>query len=561
MSTRTFPSILAALLIVALVAPSTLLVMPQKAQALDAVSVISDTSSTSLLDLVKDSITSVASVTSAAADTAMQINAYVLQPLAFVLSGNLLKLITASVIAFVIGQTNGTGVPQFVQNVQGHMQMVGDTQASAFFAQFGRNSNSPFAAAISSSLRTYYLQNTSSAGFFAANQNTLNRVCPNSDAFLAGNWPQCGAGAWLALTGPNPNNPYILNQAAESHLASVVGGAQAARAAELNWGQGFLSWCGPAETATTDSGDGTAMEGTAPGDACTQSDGTPGTIKTPASTINAVFDEALVLNWKKLLGMGNLATEVNQILGNVGTVLATANFASELLGGPNSGGLFGVGQTSVSQPRSRLVQYQSAPAYLGVTPSQVYQNAATLPSSGSDMTNRITQYQSAWNTIAGSANAASTTVAALVNVCTTAALQNPDTASIYEAQAAAARTALTTEVAPVLAKADTAFTTIATASALVEKVQTELKSGIDPQNSAYLADLQTLQTMSPTDFDVINAQQDAQSYSQAVAIPAGSLTVGGGSFLDQMILLATNAQAIKNAGCAPASQGGIEGAI
>ncbi|HCR52672.1 TPA: hypothetical protein DIV48_03470 [Candidatus Kaiserbacteria bacterium] len=514
-----------------------------------------------VISAIKATLSAALDVTNTAANVAREVNTYVLQPLAFVLSGNLMKLITASVIAFVIGKTNGTGVPQFVQNLQGHMQMVGDTQASAFFAQFGRNSNSPFAAAISSSLRTYYLQNTSSAGFFAANQNTLNRVCPNSDAFLAGNWPQCGAGAWLALTGPNPNNPYILNQAAESHLASVVGGAQAARSAELDWAQGFLSWCGPAEMPTTDSGDGTAMEGTAPGDACTQSDGTPGTIKTPGSVIKAVADEAITLPWKKLAEMGSLAKEVNQILGNVGTVLATVNFASELLGGPDSGGLFGVGQTSVSQPTSRLVQYQTAPGYFGVTPGQVYQNAATLPSSGSDMSNRITQYRSTWNTIAASANAASTTVASLVNFCTTAAIQNPDTASTYEAQATAARTALSTEIAPVLAKADAAFATIEEASALVQKVQTELNSGIDPKSGAYLADLQTLQTMSPTDFDVINVQQDTQAFGQSVATPAGSLTVGGGSLIDQMSLLATNAQAIKNAGCTTISQGGTEAAI
>ena len=52
----------------------------------------------------------------------------------------------------VDGKTNGTGTPQFVQNVRSYTQTVGDVQALAFLSQWGQHSNSPFASSISSSI-------------------------------------------------------------------------------------------------------------------------------------------------------------------------------------------------------------------------------------------------------------------------------------------------------------------------------------------------------------------------------------------------------------------------
>src|SRR3989344_1314273 len=412
---------LAILLAVLLITSSTFLVVPQRVNAQYPVSVVADFSSTSLLDLAKNTLTAVNTFTSAVAQQALVFEKYVLQPLGFIMSGNLLKALTSGVISFVVGTTNGTGAPQFVQNLQGHLQTVGDTQALAFFASFGRNSNSPFAAAITSSLRTNYLQQTSMAGFFAANQNTLARSSPNVNAFLAGDWSQGGIGAWFALTTQNQNNPYTLYQASQNQLASVVAGATDARVTELNWGQGFLSWCSPSEGDNTASNDGTEMEGTTPGDFCTNKDGTPGVIKTPASTIKAMLDKVLGANQDKLVQMGQLASEVGSILGNIGTIMSTVNFATQILGGSGSDGLFGIGQTSGLNSRSGLMQYQSAPGYFGVTQSNVCQNAATLPSSGSDMSNRVAQYNSSWNAIRAAANAASANVTVLASTCTAAA--------------------------------------------------------------------------------------------------------------------------------------------
>jgi len=124
------------------------------------------------------------------------------------------------------------------------------------------------------------------------------------------------------------------------------------------------------------------------------------------------------------------------------------------------------------------------------------------------------------------------------------------------AQASAAQTALTTKIAPVLAQADTASTTIAAARAMVQKVQTELNSGAAGAGGAYAADIQTLQAMPPTLQDVANAQQGAQAFGTSVANPAGSLNVSEGSSVDQMNLISTNATALRSVCTAPAPLGG-----
>lgn len=562
---------LAIILTIALVAPSAFLAVPQKTHALAVTEVGPNlytnikTTIESTLDVIQNTISATANVTSAAAEVAMWINVEILQPLAFIMSGNLLKLLTASVLDFVIGKINGTGAPQFVQDLNGNLQRVGDIQANAFFVQFGRNSNSPFASAITSSLRINYLQNTSSAGFFAANRNTMAQYSPNPNAFLNGDWSQGGIGAWFALTTQNQNNPYTLYQASQSHLASIVGSAQAARKTVLDWGQGFLSWCGPAvEANTTDEGDGTAMEGTAPGDTCYNADGTPGTVKTPGSTIKATLDKVLGSTQDKLVQMGAIGKEIGGILSNVATVLGTVQFASQILGGPNSGGLFGVGQTSGTNNTSRLLQYQS-PGYLGVTPSTIYKNAANLPISGPEMLSRVAQYESSWSTIRSATNSASTTVASLASFCDIAAKTQTDNTSFLSAsaaQAVEARSAITTQIAPIFAQVASASAVIATARAMVQKIQSELNSSVEGAGAAYSADIQTLQTMPPTAIDMANAMQEVQSFNMASAIPAGSLTVSGGSIIDRMALISTNAEALKISVCteqARANSGGADG--
>ncbi len=547
---------LAMLLIVALVTPSILLIAPQRAYAsvppvpvfemnpliVGPTPVIAKATTVSAL---KETLNLITSWTNTAANVAQQINSYVLMPLAFMMSGNLLKLMTADILAFVAGGTNGTGSPQFVQNLQGHLQIVGDTKANAFFVQFSRNSNSPFAGAITSSLRTNYLQQTSMAGFFAANRSTLPQ-----------DWSQGGSiPGWFALT-TGPDNPYLLDQRAEDRLFAVVRGATAAREQELAWGQGMLPWCGEGSSRET------VNTSSIPKVACINEDGTPGTTQTPGSTIKAYQDRALGSTFGKLEELGQLGNQVGGILGNIATVMSTVGFAQQIMGG-SSGGLSGVMQGGPGGS-SVFLQYRNSPGYLGVTPTSIYQDAVTFPASGSSKTDIILQYENAWNSIRATAVAASTTVTRLATVCAANAA-NPSTASgglninldafasASAAQATAARVVLSGQIASVLSQADTAAANIATARAMIAKVQRALNSGDQTLQNAGMANMTTLLTMKPTADDLGQAQQEAQTYGaySTTASPAGSLTVTGGSLVDNMSLIATNAQTLLTTVCAP----------
>ncbi|MBI4065602.1 hypothetical protein HY412_00205 [Candidatus Kaiserbacteria bacterium] len=576
---------LAIILAIVLVAPSAFLVAPHRAQAfLGFGDIVFDPTNLveNAIGAVQSTITAIATPISAAAEVAMKINELYLQPLAFILSGNLLKMITAGVIQFVIGKANGTGIPQFVTDVQQSLQTVSDSRALAFFNQFGRNSNSPFASSITSSLRNDYLSKTSLAGFWARNMNTLARSSPNVNAFLNGNWSQGGVGAWFALTTQIQNNPYTLYQSSQSQLASLIGpgagGVTGARLAELGWGSGFASWCGANEISSPVSDEEFPVGGGInPGDPCTDADGNPGTIKTPGSVIVASLNKALGSQTDSILRMGNVGPQITSILRDVGTIVSTVNFATQLLGGASlntaTAGLLGSDRTSAANPQSRLAQFAPTTpsgafnpnaSYLGASNSAVYRDAASSPEASSDVNVRIIQYESSWNTIKASANTASTSVKSLIDFCTTAANtatnNNPDFASASRAQVVSAQTALATQVTPVLAQANTAFSAIASARTEIQRVQAELNSSnANTANSNTVANLPSLQTMRPTIEDVARAMQDAQSIGQATADPSGSLTVSGGSLVDRMILVGANAEALKESVCTPHRGSGSDG--
>lgn len=520
----------------------------------------------SVISAIKNTISAISDVANEASLKLLVVDKYVIQPLAFLLSGNLLKAMTSSVVSFVTGQSNGTGAPQFVQNVNGFMQQVGDTQASAFLSQLSRSPNSPFAASIASSLRTNYLQQTSAAGFFAANQSTLHQASPNVDAFLNGDWSQGGVRAWLALATQPQNNPYLLYQASQNQLSTLVGTAQSASRAQLDWGDGFLSWCGVSEASGTPDELGVDT-GLTSSTNCIQADGSPGTIKTPGSVILATYSKAVGANQDKLVAAGNAGSELNSIMGSIATAMKSVNLASDLLGGAaNTFGLAGAAHVSYGSSRnSMLGQYANTPGFIGATPSSVLQNAASIPSSGADTLALVRQYEASWNVIRPTVSSAAASVTDLASFCTAAAnaadaalaTGNPDKEYLREfattsrAQAVAAQAAFTSEVVPAFAQVANASTTIAAARAMVQKVQDELRSTTASDATAYIADVKALQKMRPTATDVANAQQEEKLFNAATAVPPGSLNVLGGTIVDRMALLVRNATALKTSACVP----------
>ncbi|MFI5260208.1 MAG: hypothetical protein ACHQU0_00185 [Candidatus Paceibacteria bacterium] len=613
MSNRPFVSVIVLFLTIVIVTPSAFFVATPRAHALFGVAdTVFDipTEIKTALTAIQDTLIEAHSYVSAAAEYAGYINTYVLQPLAFVLSGNLMKALTASVVKFVIGKANGTGIPQFTVNVNKSLQTLSDAKNRAFISQIGLT-NSPFSSSISSALNTSYLQRSSLSGFWAANMNTLKAYSPNVNAYLAGNWSQGGVAEWFALTTQPQNNPYMLYQNSQSQLASVIGpgagGATGARLSELSWGQGFLSWCSVSDSASQNQnaamtaylacqancpseGDvacsdtcqanfeqaggtwGTAGAGVNPGDACTNSNGTQGTIQTPGSTIKATLDKVLGGQQDKLAQMGNIGSQITGILSDISQIMQTVNLAKNILGGSGgTGGLLNAGQSSGALAQFGVPTNAATGSYGGVTANQINQDAATSSATAAasgDMGTRVKMYQTAWNTIGTAANTASTTVVTLISVCTTNAdsaaqglassnlsLQNVDLAAFItaaRAQAADAQTALANEIAPVVAKAAAAPGIASAALTMNAKVTSEIGT------SAYSTDLQTLMTMPPTGADVSSAQQDAQTYdtgagNAATATPTGSLSVSGSTVVDRMNLINTNALALQTTVCDPKS--------
>lgn len=520
------------LIVVFVLVPSVFLSVPPRAHAVLPVTIDGDFSIPSITTMLKSTLSAAYNYVTSSSAASLQLKEYVLDPLAWVLSQKSLQAITGSVIGFVTGNGNGTGQPQFVQNLLGNLQGVGDNQAFAFLAQFGSQSNSPFSSAITSALRTNYLQQTSLAGFFAANKCTLSQSSPNPNAFLAGNWSQGGIAAWFALTTQGQNDPYQLYQKANGQLGSQVAAAQFARVQDYQAGNGFISWCDTSSggsnsiqpVSITPQQTGTSADlqpvSITP-QQCMNSDGTPGTVATPGSVIHDQLTKALGSGVDKLVS----SDEIDEILGQLAMQLV-----SSVLGG-SSGGLSGISQSSSESSRSMLNQYTSEnPA--GTTGGSNTANGSIVTLAQTTLSN-ITAYETAWNTVLNAAQAASSTVTQLSSTCTT--------------ESSSAQTALLYEVQPVILQAQNAIASAEKTKALAQKVLAE-SSSTDPGTAgALLADSQALAAAPPTATDIATAQSDAQAPGAATASPSGSLTVSGGTLVDRMNLITKNAQALQSA--------------
>lgn len=274
-----------------------------------------------------------------------------------------------------------------------------------------------------------------------------------------------------------------------------------------------------------------AVSGVNPGDPCRDSEGREGRIRTPGSVIKDTLNRVMGGEQDRITRMGNVGPMINNILNNIATVVRTANFAAEILGG-SSGGLLGVDGGSAVSPTTRLIQYQAAPP-LGATGAAAVGNSGALSTSAADMLARVTAYETAWNAIRSAADGAKANLDALESSCAS--------------QSSAAQTARADKVDPVLAAAATAAAIIVDARAAAERTQVALNSG----SASYATELQALQTMRPTVEDVVNATRDSTAAGGATANPVGSLTVSGGSTVDQMTLLRDNAQSLQASCPAP----------
>lgn len=522
--------------------PTALLVAPRPAAA------CTPATPCDFINLVQNTISAVADPTSAASTYWTMLKGSVLDPLAHALAQAVLKSITASVVNSING-TNGS--PQFVTNLSANLQQVGDIVALSFISQFTSSIVSPFTNAIGGALRSSYLQGSSLAGYFAANQCTLNQASPNINGFLSGNFQQGGWQAWFALTTQQQNNPFTIYALAKGQLASLATAAQTNQRQTISQNGGFLSWCGSynPDTAALLSQPLTSMSGTLntsiptinadgsvssgasqttnvtinaptaqaqPGPNCLNSDGTPGTVQTPGSVIHDTLSKALGSGVDSLVSVHDFDQMVDTILSALVTKVVSTGL-SALSGSDSSSSFNGQpsGATGSTDPNANSVASQA---------NSLAQTSLT----------QVSNYTTAWQTIQSAAQQASSTVTGLAGACSGLANQ--------------AQTALTNEIQPVLSQAQQAFTSAAATQALARRVQIEsngYSSGEAGAGGSLTSDTQTLAAAPPTVTDVATAQSGAQKTDAATSTSPYTLTVSGGTLVDQMNLITQNAQAMR----------------
>lgn len=415
---------------------------------------------------------------------------------------NFLQQITQRAVDWISGN-NSTGRPSYVQNINLNIQGLEDAIAGPVISQFSSAFNSPFGPMIASAIYDNYTHRSNMAGFYAANQCTLPASSPNVSAFLAGDWSQGGAAAWLSLTTQSKNNPYTLYQRAESQLGAVLANATSNRRQELAWGKGFLSWCSPTDSSFVGPPSPTGVN---PGDSCTNSDGSSGTVETPGTTIEAYLNKSLGSGIDNLVS----AQDLDAAIGAIASALAdrvvgeTGLFGSSSSGGGGGGGLGpppGGQQSTAAADGSQLAQ---------------------------DKLSDIAAYRQALQTIINAAGAARGALSALPSACS---------AQAAEAGASAALSSISQIISERQALLNTLAATTAVANQVIAAANVVPLA--DPVQFANL--VSQLASLPPFPSDVALAQIDAQSGGGSTAIPDGSFNVFGGSIVDQMNLISSNA--------------------
>ena len=577
----------AVFLLVAFAVPAVLFAIPSRAEA-GGVSCLSgiigglvgSTAQTTTNVPVNSNIENKTTSTSAGANIGKCVESTILIPLGRVAISTALKAITMDTIHWI--QDNGQGQASYIKNLPKDLQGIGDVAAGVLISQVAQGAlNSPFGSAISSALRTVYDTESSMAGFYAADQCTLAQYSANANAFLSGDWSQGGITAWLALTTEDQNNPYTLYNSVLSRMGSNVGTAQAVRLNDITISGGYLSWCAP-DTFTTeppptagncsvlgqpDAGQldaqgncvaiGTQANPQAAGNqppSCTNADGTLGTITTPGSTIKSYVDNTLGTGIGQLVNAQDIDSSIAAILSALSTKIM-----NETIYKP--GGLFGSSQSSGNAIASPLPVTQNV---FGDVCGSALSDSQTISGNMSD-------YVTAAQAVLEAADEASSSIqdyidaepafVAEVNAIDPAsagktdcyALQAATTTALSDAKIALSQAQkLLSSDSSIADAIDTASSSIASASStqsLAIKVQEECAPNAtttDPQ--VLSSDVSALTTSGLGTLDIMSMENDATATGKATATPfpdgTASLSVSGGTTLDQMNLLKTIADSL-----------------
>lgn len=503
----------------------------------------------SIISAIQTTLRVIGGIADYALQTLFYIKEWVLQPLAYITSGDALKALTAGMLEFVVdGDVNGTGRPIFITNLPKHLQGVGDVSAAAFTNQFRARIDSPYAGVIVSSLDARYASRTTLDGFFSTRRNTLPGTQADQAAYLAGDWSKGGIVAWLSLTTQPENNPYALYQDSQRQLGLMVANAQETHEQIVSWGEGFMSWCAEDpdyDPNTPTDGDADGVSANSP---CTREDGTPGIIQTPGTTITKYLDKALTIEAEKTAQLGDASAQISDLIGSITEVVSKTQTVIGV-----GGGLAGVFNDEGGGSRSD--GYKPDSDYGGLSQCSINASLAERsPTNGQDLLDRLPDYLAAWEAIGEAAAGAETEVTRLVTWCSANATKYAGRATFVNyanALVAEANKALNkgpsdgilylvdrAEEAP-----DVADNAVETVTSTIARLRAP-GEGDPPVCEDLSNEALQLNQMAPTARDMANAQQGAMITNNAVIAEGTYLTLVPlqGSLVDKMALLESTAK-------------------
>ena len=327
---------------------------------------------------VKSTITSIQSTLVAFNSTQSLLNNTILRKLAVTMMRAIIKQMSSDIITWI--NSGFEGSPAFATNPGGLFLDIADET----IGQFIEGSDlgflcSPFRLDIRIALAQSFQPYRRRAGC------TLTGIGNNVTGFIEGN-NSGGWDNWLARTTQPQNNPYTSFLMAQNEVAIRIAGRKEIKVAQLNWGNGFLSWEKCSDTIYTQEAreaanleNGSAAKGTAAYESsqkqikATQSCDT----QTPGKVIQDQLSHTLGTDLRQL----ELADEIDKIIGALVT-----QAAKQALGGV--GGLLGASKPQASQGgRSFLDTYNNT-----------NRDALLLQQGGeSEISKRITASSTAFN--------------------------------------------------------------------------------------------------------------------------------------------------------------------
>lgn len=261
-----------------------------------------------------------ATAATAKAQLAADLKDFKLDAIAWVVAKMAVQSMTKSLVNWI--NSGFEGSPAFVTDLQNTLQQVGDRVANRFVNNLMSDIKlkSPFQADIARIVNAAYYRKT--GDYFATREFTLGQVSSNPERFLLGDFSQGGFRALNSTVWNPQNTPFGALMEATDGLSDQVSSAVNAQVAELDWGNGFLSWKGDCvgEGSTAASGeftpDGQPIMVDTPGapvslgasnaNGCDENG-----IQTPGSVIAAQLNETLSIGGRTLIE----ADEINEIVG------------------------------------------------------------------------------------------------------------------------------------------------------------------------------------------------------------------------------------------------------